>query len=148
MGAICPSSVLQLSGTIREAGLTGAAARPGPRKTSWSRSGSGFPAGTWRRKKKQARSVSDLAGETLRHRCHGNLQLLQLLQSRERPVHVFDGPGDLVLLEVPLETETKTRPHCKKKNFFKGAPRPANNRSCDVNKTLCGFTFRVKRASL
>lgn len=63
----------------------------------------------------KSRSVSDLAGETSRRRCRQNLQLLQLLQSREWPVHVFDGPGDLVLLEVPLETETKMRPHCKNK---------------------------------
>lgn len=61
---------------------------------------------------KQARSVSDLAGETSRHRRRGNLQLLQLLQRGERPVHVFDGPGDLVPLEVPLATETKKRPRC------------------------------------
>lgn len=38
----------------------------------------------------------------------GNLQPLQLLQGRERPIHVLDGPGDLVLLEVPFDRNKET----------------------------------------
>lgn len=61
----------------------------------------------------------------------GNSQPLQLLQGGERPVHVFDGPGDLVLLEVPVDRHRDT-------TLLK------RSRRHDVNKTLCGFTFRVK----
>lgn len=64
----------------------------------------------------------------------GHLQALQLLQGGERPVHVFDGPGDLVLLEVPSD---RNREHTVVKIKQPG-----------VSKTSRGFTLRVKRSVL
>lgn len=66
-----------------------------------------------------------------------NSQVFQLVQSRKRPIHVFYGPGDFIILEIPFVKETKTDHTVKN-------PHPENNCACDVNKTLCGFTFRVK----
>lgn len=48
----------------------------------------------------------------------------------------------------PFSDGNKEETTVLKKKKKERAPRPANNRSCDVNKTLCGFTFRLKRASL
>lgn len=42
-----------------------------------------------------------------------NSQFFQLVQSRERPIHVFNGPGDFIILEIPFR-RNKDRPHCKK----------------------------------
>ena len=70
-----------------------------------------------------------------------NSQFFELVQRREGPVHVLNGPGDFILLEIPFFSQrNKDRPRCKKKKIHT----QKNNCSRDVNKTLCGFTFRVR----
>ena len=51
-----------------------------------------------------------------------NSQFFELVQCREGPVHVLNGPGDFILLEIPFffPRETKTDRVVKKK---KSTPR-------------------------
>lgn len=123
--------------------LTGAAARPARRKTSWSLSGSDSPAEIWEQRKTW--SVSDLAlvvpwshtfqfgtlfygdrEHTVSSACPGQRKAHSCLRWSRR----FHSFGD------PFFEETKT-------DHIVKTPRPANDCSCNVNKTLCGFTFRV-----
>lgn len=41
-------------------------------------------------------------------------QFFQLVQSRERSIHVFDSPGDFIILEIPFR-RSKHKKHFKKK---------------------------------
>lgn len=54
-------------------------------------------------------SLISLAQSRLKHHVMliMNSQFFQLVQSRERPIHVFNGPGDFIILEIPFRKETK-----------------------------------------
>lgn len=76
LGAIRPSSAY--SSDFREqSGLTGAAAHPGPRKTSWLRSGSGSPAGIWKGKKETKKKTQNKPDQfqTLPVRCRATVAM-------------------------------------------------------------------------
>lgn len=125
--------------------LTGAATRPAQRKTSWSLSGSDSPAEIWGGKKRETSSISDLAfvipwshtfhfgtlcyenhSHTVSSACPTQRKARSCLRWSRR----FHSFGD------PCFEETKT-------DHIVKTPRPANDCSCNVNKTLCGFTFRA-----
>lgn len=93
-------------------GLTGGANLPNQRMTFWSLNGSGSPEGIYRRERK-ANPWSLVINITLNFafsifkgwKCFDTmfqyLQRFQFVQSRERPVHVFNGPGNFILFEIP-----------------------------------------------
>lgn len=60
-----------------------------------------------------------------------NLQLLQFVQRRERPVHVFNGPGDFILLEIPSRGN-KDKPRCYNKTEKKNTHTPHPSNDCEL----------------
>lgn len=136
--------------------LTGAAGRPGQRKTSWSPSGSGSPAEIWendkKKKKKNQFQSSPLLGCLILSVSHKvtrsssrhvtpimNSQFFELVQRGEGPIHVLNGPGDFILLEIPFfPRRNKDRPRCKK-----STPRKTTAVAMLI-KLYAAFTFRVR----
>lgn len=68
-----------------------------------------------------------------------NSQFFELVQRGEGPIHVLNGPGDFILLEIPFfPRRNKDRPRCKK-----STPRKTTAVAMLI-KLYAAFTFRVR----
>lgn len=127
--------------------LTGAAERPGQRKTSWSPSGSGSPAEIWENDKSLINFKPHFYSLALFQKSHSpgwNVMLrwswthsFFSLSKAEKGPFMSSMVQEISLFWRSLYEETKTDRIVKN-------PHPYNNCTCYVNKTLCGFTFRVR----